>query len=37
MLTPGLKLNITVDDESFVGEVFYYQEDKALLILSSDR
>lgn len=29
----GLKLNITVDDESFIGEVYFYDEEKNLLIL----
>lgn len=30
----GLKLNVQVGDDSFIGEVFYHDEQKKLLILS---
>jgi hypothetical protein len=30
----GLKLNVQVGDDSFIGEVFYHDEHKKLLILS---
>lgn len=31
----GLKLNVQVGDDSFIGEVFYHDENNKLLILSS--
>jgi hypothetical protein len=31
---PGLKLNVMIDDDSFIGEVYFYDESKQLLILS---
>lgn len=35
VLTVGLKLHIRIEDESFIGEVYFYDEAKEMLILSS--